>query len=203
MSKVEQRALSSKNVPAGRVKVTLLVHLRAFARDAFGDAGWERLLARTLAEDRAVLDGLLLVGGWVPIGIWNRAIEAFLTENYPDPTEATGTFAHFVADRDLHSLFRLALKMGTPDFVLGRTTSLYNRYFEAGDFAPQKIAARHWLATLTAPQHEDQGPSTFTCDAGVCAWLRRALELSGARPTVVHSKCRFRRSPHCQYDVTW
>jgi hypothetical protein len=203
MSTIEQGALSSKDDRAGQVKVTLLVHLRAFAIRAFGDAGWERVLARARGDDRAVLDGLLLVGGWVSVGIWNRAIEAFLADNYSDPREAMGTFAEFVAENDLHSLFRLALKVGAPDFVLGRTASLYNRYFEAGTFAPQKIATRHWLATLTAPRHEDEGPGLFTCDAGVCAWLKHALELSGTRPTVVHSKCRFRHSPHCEYDMTW
>jgi hypothetical protein len=185
------------------VKGTLLVHLRAFVVRDFGDAGWERLVAQVPPADRALLDGLLLVGGWIPVGVWNRAVQVFLTNNYADPAGAMAEVARFVADSDLHSIFRLVLKVGAPDFILGRTQSIYNRYFEAGTFVPKKIAARHWVASLTAPRDEEQGPGVFSCDAGISAWLKHALQLSGVQPTVVHSRCRFSRAPSCEYDLKW
>jgi hypothetical protein len=187
----------------GLVKGTLLVHLRAFVIREFGEPGWEQLVGTLRPADREVLGGLVLVGAWLPIGVWNRALETFLTANYSDPASNMGRLAKFVADRDLNTLFRLVLKVGSPDFILGRTASLYNRYFESGTFVPQKVGPQHWVATLTVPRNEDQGPGLFSCDAGISAWLVHALELSGVRPTVTHPKCRFNRSPYCQYDLTW
>jgi hypothetical protein len=187
----------------GMVKATLFVHLRAFVIREFGESGWEQLLGALRPSDREVFEGLVLVGAWLPIGVWNRALETFLTSNYSDPASNMRRLAKFIADRDLNTLFRLVLKVGSPDFILGRTASLYNRYFQSGTFVPQKVGPQHWVATLTVPRNEDQGPGLFSCDVGVCAWLGHALELSGVRPTVTHTKCRFNRSPYCQYDLTW
>lgn len=187
----------------GMVKGTLLFHLRAFVIREFGESGWKQLLEGLRPSDREVLEGLVLVGAWQPVGVWNRALEAFLTANYSDPASNMGRLAKFVADRDLNTLFRLVLKVGSPDFILSRTASLYNRYFDSGTFVPQKVGSKHWVATLTVPRHVDQGPGLFSCDAGISAWLGHALELSGVRPTVTHPKCRFSRSPYCQYDLTW
>lgn len=189
--------------PTGMVKGTLLVHLRAFVIREFGEQGWARLLETLRPADRQVLEGLVLLGGWHPVGVWNRALETFLPANYADPPATMGRLAKFVADRDLNTLFKLVLKVGSPDFILSRTASLYNRYFDSGTFVPQKIGPQHWVATLTVPRHEDQGPALFSCDAGICAWLAHALELSGVRPTVAHPKCRFNRSSYCQYDLIW
>src|SRR5277367_2122337 len=131
--------------PACKVKGTLLVHLRAFVIREFGDRGWSNLLATLRPSDRQVLEGLVLVGGWEPVGVWNRALESFLTANYSDPAGNMSRLAKFVADRDLNTLFRLVLKVGSPDFILSRTASLYNRYFDAGTFVPQKVGPQHWV----------------------------------------------------------
>ena len=189
--------------PVGMVKGTLLIHLRAFVIREFGERGWQGLLETLRPADRQVFEGLVLVGSWEPVGVWNRSLETFLTNNYSDPASNMGRLAKFIADRDLNTLFRLVLKVGSPDFILSRTASLYNRYFDAGTFVPQKIGHQHWVATLTVPRHEDQGPGLFSCDAGISAWLVHALELSGVRPTVTHPKCRFSRSMYCQYDPIW
>src|SRR5579859_2134031 len=87
--------------PVGMVKGTLLLHLRAFVIREFGENGWATLLAALRSSDRQVLDGLVLVGGWQPVGVWNRALEMFLTNNYSDPASNMGRLAKFVADRDL------------------------------------------------------------------------------------------------------
>jgi hypothetical protein len=187
----------------GRAKQTLLVHLRAFVVREFGDTGWERLVASLPAEDRTCLEGLLFSGGWIPVGIWNRAVGAFLASNYADTRVAMGDLATFIADRDLSTVFRLVLKVGSPDFVIGRAGSIYSRYFEPGTAVPQKIGPRHWRNTLVAPRGEDEGPGLDTCETGVCAWLTHALRLSGVQPTVNHVKCRFDRAPQCEYEVTW
>lgn len=189
--------------PIGRVKGTLLLHLRAFVVREFGESGWTALLSALRPSDRQVLEGLVLVGGWQPIGVWNRSLEVFLTKNYANPAGSMGRLAKFVADRDLNTLFRLFLKVGSPDFILSRMGFLYRRYFDVGALTPQKIGPQHWVATLTVPRHEEQGPGLYSCDPGFSAWLVHALELSGVRPTVTHPKCRFDRSMYCQYDLVW
>jgi len=185
------------------VKGSLLVHLRAFGIQKFGQPAWDSVVKGLRPDDQAALGGVLLVAAWQPVGVWNRTLEAFLTTNYAVPETGMRQFAGFVADRDLNSLFRLVLKVGSPEFVVGRTPSLYNRYFQEGRFEPKKLADGHWTATLTVSSHVDVGPGLLSCDSGISAWLSQALELSGVRPTVAHPRCRFRHSPFCQYDMSW
>jgi hypothetical protein len=96
------------------------------------------------------------------------------------------------------------LKMGSPEFVLGRTDSLWSRYFDVGTFENTEVAKRRWALKLTAPTGEDEAPGELTCGPGVCGWLTQALELTGVKaPRVVHTRCRFRHAPACEYEVTW
>ena len=160
-------------------------------------AGWAGLL-EAFAPPTVRCRGLVLVGGWQPVGVWNRTLEAFLTPNTPTLRDQHAA-GKFIADRDLNTLFRLVLKVGSPDFILSRTVPL-QPVLRGGTFVPQKIAPQHWVATLTVPRHEDQGPVSSAANPGICAWLVHALELSGVRPTVTHPKCRFNRSSSCQYS---
>jgi hypothetical protein len=185
------------------VKGTLLVHLGKFAVREFGQKAWDKVVDGLREGDREALRGVVLVGVWQPVGVWNRALQAFLVENYAKPETGMRELASFVADQDLNTLFRLVLKVGSPDFVLGRTPSLYNRYFQEGRFEPSKVEARHWTASLTVSADEDVGPGVFSCDAGICAWLAQALQLSGVYPRVTHPRCRFREAPSCEYDLVW
>lgn len=185
------------------VKATLLVHLHTFVLREHGSVGWSKLLGKLARDDRELLSELLIVGAWRPVGVWNRALDTFLVDNYRDPDEAMTRLAKFVASEDLTTLFKVVLKVGTPDFVLGRTPSLYHRYFNAGRFQPEKLGPKHWRATLTAPLGVEEGPGRFSCGPGISAWLSQALELTGARARVAHPRCRFLGSSVCEYDLSW
>ena len=104
---------------------------------------------------------------------------------------------------DLSTLFKLVLRVGSAEFVLTRTDSLYNRYFDTGRWAAHKRSGRFWQCELTAPIEEDQGPGELSCNEGMSAWVRRALELTNTRARVEHVRCRFAGNPSCSYEVSW
>lgn len=186
------------------VKGSLLVNLRTFvAQESAAPGAWDALLAKVPSSDRTVLSGIILVGGWYPVGVWNRALDTYLPSNFKDPDAGMAKLASFVAERDLPTLFRLVLKIGTPDFVMSRTPSLYNRYFDAGSFTPSKVEANHWHAALAVDRDVEAGPGLFSCDAGITAWLTQALQLTGVNARVHHSACRFRMNRQCEYELRW
>jgi len=59
-------------------KGTLLKNLGEYVAERHDAAAWRGIVDSLPPDDRAVLDGLLLVGGWYPVGIWNRAVAAYL-----------------------------------------------------------------------------------------------------------------------------
>lgn len=185
-------------------KGTLLLNLRAFVEKRRGAPVWRRLVEAQRPADRAVFEGLLLPAGWYPVGVWNRALTTYLTEHAPEPPREMLEIARFVADRDLNTLFKVLLRMGSPEFVLKRTDSLWTRYFDAGTFMHEQAGPRFFRLALEAPKGEDLAPSEWTCNQGVCGWITQALHLTGARQgAVIHTACRFHNAARCEYEARW
>lgn len=189
--------------PQGKIKGTLLVHLKRYALRTHGEAAWNEAQADLPVGDRRVLSEPLIVGVWYPVGVWNRVLRAYLTQNFNNPGRAMTPFAQYVAAEDLSTLFKLVLRVGSAEFVLTRTDSLYSRYFDTGRWTAQKRGGHFWQCELVAPTDEDQGPGELSCNEGMSAWVRRALELTGTRARVEHVRCRFQGAPNCSYEVSW
>ena len=189
-------------MPSG--KGTLLKNLGDYVVQRHGAAAWRAVVDSLPSDDGEVVDGLLLVGGWYPVGVWNRCIKSYITQLAHDADAEMTAVARHIADRDLNTLFKVLLKMGSAEFVLGRTDSLWSRYFDMGEFKNREVDTRKWALELTAPVGEDEAPGELTCGPGVCGWLTQALQLTGVKaPRVVHTHCRFRGAHVCTYDVTW
>ncbi|HEY2744303.1 MAG TPA: hypothetical protein VGL86_06760 [Polyangia bacterium] len=185
-------------------KGTLLKNLGDYVVEHHSQAAWREVVDGLPADDRAIIDGLLLVGGWYPVGTWNRCIAAYIARYAKDADAEMTAVARYVADRDLNTLFKVLLKMGSAEFVLGRTDSLWSRYFDMGKLEPSETDKRRWALKLTAPVGVDEAPGELTCGPGVCGWLTQALQLTGVKtPRVVQARCRFHASAACEYEVTW
>jgi hypothetical protein len=189
----------------GQAKGALLVHLREHVIRRGDEAAWERLVSAASAADREYLGALLLTGSWYPVGVWNRALTAHLaTRPAGDVRDEMMAIAERVADSDMHTLFKVTLRLASPAMVAARAGSLWNRYFDRGTLTSTETAPAHWRLTLEAPTAEELGPSEPLCAYGLVGWAQQALRLAGAKHAVVeHSKCRFAYARYCEYRVTW
>lgn len=187
----------------GRCKGSVLVHLREFVEQKHGGRAWHDVLGSLGEDDRAIFDGIIIVGGWYPVRVWNRAVGSFLPGAYADAELGMRELAAFIADRDLNTLYKMILKMGTAEFLLRRTESLWGRYFDVGAFTASEIEPRKWHLELDAPRGDDAAPDHYTCGPGVCAWLEMGLQHTGAKAAVRETRCRLVNAQRCQYEVVW
>jgi hypothetical protein len=187
----------------GKGKGTLLVNLRGFVEKHEGAARWQSLLAGLPPAEREIAGGMILTGGWYPVVIWNRLLRGYCA-GAMDPDRLMTEVARWVSDKDLNTLFKALLRMGSPSFVLARTDSLWSRYFDAGKFTPKELGDKHWHLTLEAATGDEDAPGEWTCNQGVRGWLLHALALTGAKnATLTKTLCRFRGAPRCEYEVRW
>ncbi|MFW5875747.1 MAG: hypothetical protein ACOCXM_03325 [Myxococcota bacterium] len=189
----------------GKAKGTILLHLRDFVTREAGADTWTQLVDGLPAEDRSLLGSMLLVGSWYPVGAWNRLLGAFLSGHYRDSDAGMAEVARFIAERDLNMVFKLILKMGSPEFLLKRTGSIWARYFDAGDLTHQELAPKRWRLDLTVAEGgPEAAPDRHTCGPGVAAWIQRGLEITGVRGRVelvdTRSEGPLRRY---EYRATW
>jgi hypothetical protein len=188
----------------GHVRGSLLIHTHAHVAEKHGTAAWSLVVDGAPPVDREQLGGLLITGAWYPVGLWNRTWRAYLASSGADPATEMAALAVRVADADLHTLFKLTLKLASAAQIVRRADWLWTRYFDVGAVTIQEESPTTFRSRLEAPTKEDDGPSEAICAYGVPRWLTHALSLSGATKAIVeHKRCRFSFSKYCEYRIAW
>lgn len=186
-------------------KGSLLIHTANYVREARGEPTWKELVAGMSPSDRETLDGVLLAGSWYPIGVVNRVVATFCEKYHRStPQDEMRRLAAYIADSDLSSVYKMALRFGSPEFLLKRTDSLWNRYFDVGKLTPTELEHGSWKLHLVVPYGEEIAPNTLFCGPGVPAWIEMALKLTGAKnASVRHVECRAQNGTSCSYSASW
>lgn len=187
-----------------KAKGILFGHLQDFAERTRGKAAYETAAAKLSAADREILSGFVLALGWYPVGTWNRLLEAYLHTNFENPRRGMDEFAAYLGERELRGVVKFAIKLGSPEFMLNRTSFLWSRYFDSGEFSAHEVGPRNYQLFLSAPLGEEDAPSRYNCAQGVGAWLTRGLALAGSSEGKVEERrCRFDGAPRCEFVATW
>lgn len=184
-------------------KGLLFTYLHEWAVSHHSEEAWQRALAATSPETRELYEGLLLASSWQPISAWNEIVDAFFPAQYADADAGMRAFCQDLGERELTSLVKLVLKMGSPGFLLKRTGFLWNRYFGSGSFHARELGPQRWQLWLDAVADTNRAANRLTCANGPGPWLERGFELCGCPGTVKHTRCRFDGSPRCEWEATW
>lgn len=186
-----------------QAKGSILLYFRDYVIREHGERALDRVIKQLDEQDRTLLSGFLIRGGWYPVGTWNRALMAYLPTYYRDPDDGMRALAEYIAHEDLSTVYRMALKLGSPEFLMKRTGSLWSRYFDAGTLTAEEVKQRHWKLQLDAPSGIDEAPHFFTCGPGVCAWIVQGMRLTGVNGMVEHVRCRLSAAERCEYSARW
>lgn len=162
-----------------------------------------RTVANASPEVRELYSGLILASSWKPMAVWNNIVSTFFHEHYTDPNEGMALFCGHLGERELTTLVKLVLKMGSPEFMLKRTGFLWSRYFSTGKFGAAQQEPSYWRLWLEAPADIEQTAGPLTCANGPAPWLERGLGLAGVEGTVRHLRCRYRGAPRCEFEARW
>ena len=181
----------------GQAKGSLFVHARQYV----GPTDWPDLLTTLATRDRELLSEHVATNVWYPVGLWNRLMQALLTAR---GAPVITSLSRHIAAEDVNFLFKMLLKMGSPEFLLRRTESIWSRYFDTGQFLATELEVHHWRLTLDAAKSEEDAPCSIVCTYGVTGWVSEAMALTGAQSSrLVHTRCRFHGAEVCEWSVHW
>ena len=188
---------------SGRCKGSILVHLRSYADTKYPPGAWKEVVDEAPPAERAILDGIIIAGGWYPVTVWNHALGVLLPRHrgVSIDHEMRKIAAH-IADKDLNTVYKMILRLGSPEFLLRRTDSLWSRYFDSGKLTFEEVGPKRFKLFLNAPATPG-APDRLTCDPGVCAWIEMGMKNTGVEGVVKHLECRFTNGSRCEYAVTW
>jgi hypothetical protein len=185
----------------GQAKGSLLVAVRDYVVERHGEPEWTDV-AKTLPQpERRLMEGLVLVGGWYPVAIWNRLMDELLRRH---DAAYLLTLARHIADNDLSLFFRIVLRLGSPEFVIKRLGWLFKQYFRGAVMKAAERAPRRWLIEIDGGLGIEEAPGEAVCTVGTEGWISIAMERTGVRTSrLVKMDCRFHGAPSCTFDLTW
>jgi hypothetical protein len=182
-----------------QVKGTALVSTMRFLAERFGDATVAQILARLSAEDRAVLDQELLVSAWYPLPVMLRLMKAAAAELGAQNPDLIKSMGRKSADYGIKTVYRIFIRIGSPQFVVARATRVFASYYDRGTMTA--VESRDGHAAVELRDFPDGAPEF--CDR-ILGWMARTIELSGAKDVRSrHSLCVHRGDPVCRYEGDW
>jgi len=164
-----------------------------------GEAGIDRLKHQASPELLTYLENGFHKARWYPVEQFielNVTIDRLFGQGDLGLVRALGRFG---ADANLTTIYRLFYKVGSVQWILGRSVRLWSAHYDSGYL---EVATRGPRAAILR-MRGFATPHRAHC-LSVTGWAERSIELSGGkRPAMEETKCRTRGDDHCQLDVSW
>ena len=181
-----------------QIKGTNLAHTRAFVMKEFGELGLAKVREGLGRETQSAFDSFVATN-WYPASIFVELVHALdrtLGNGDGKILERAGAYG---AEYDLTRIHRLLFRFANPGFVLEKSTEIWSRFFDTGE----------WQISRPSPTSAEGVLRDFgIVDKALCeylrAYLRRLFELVGAKQVEVrHTECRARGGKVCRFHGTW
>jgi hypothetical protein len=148
-------------------------------RKGHGDEGFARIVATLDPEARTIFEGAILPTSWYPLDAFVRLLDAELRQGAGGDERALVERAERIVEKQLRGIYRLFVKLGSPEFVLKRIAIVHMTYYngvnlETTSLTPGRAVLRY---TGYEPAHRLIGNVNI-------GFFKKALEMSGAKDVV-------------------
>ncbi len=185
---------------AARIKGSVLIARLNLLKKQGGPARVEEVLRRLPAEDRKVLEGVLMPIGWYALEL-NLRLDAAIAEALSprDRTKAFIDMGRASAEDNLNGPHHVFIRKGDPHFLLSHAPEIYRLYYAVGSRSYDKTGPRTGVLRTVGAESVTEADCLT-----IVGWYQRAIELSGGRDVrITHTKCRARGHGACEYACTW
>jgi len=140
-----------------------------------GEDGFRRILDALDPEGRSLFQGAILSTEWYPLDAFAGFLGANIRETAGGDERVLVERSAAVVENQLRGIYRLFVRLGSPDFVLRRVSIIHSNFFKGVDiqrmsYAPGRAVIRY---SGFRPQHR-------LLDYVLIGFYRKALEISGA-----------------------
>jgi len=182
----------------GQVKGTAVIATMRFLEERFGDATLASVLQALSPAERALIEPAALASSWYPMSLLLRVMRESQAAlgGHPRIMRDMGRAS---AEYGLTTVYRIFLKVGSPQFIIGHAARVFGSYFDRGEMRVRESRAGH--ATLDLLGFHEGSPEL--CER-IRGWMERTMEMSGARNLrSAHSLCVHRGDAACRFQVDW
>lgn len=140
-----------------------------------GERAYEEIVSLLDDETRRMFQGTVSASSWYSLDLFLRFLMVELNQSAAGNQEVLVTRSEKVVERQLRGVYKIFVKMGSPEFLMKRIAAVHATYFNGVGIDFKLIGPGNAIIRYTGfePQHRLIG---FT----LIGFFRKALELSGA-----------------------
>ncbi|MDY0297609.1 MAG: hypothetical protein RB296_09860 [Acidobacteriota bacterium] len=183
------------------VKGSLIATIPQFVKTKFGQDGYEKWLDTLSGDARLLFEFKIKENEWYDLRSCMLEPVAFIAQLfYQWNLEKTGwEMGRFSLDHGFKGLYRMFLKVGKPEFFVGKGPVFVSSYYR-----PAKIVVpvnERGNATVRITEFPDIDK---TVEYRIGGWMQRGLELNGCRDVNVEMvRSLMRGDPYTEYHITY
>ena len=181
------------------VKGTGLLGLLGFVKNTFGGAEYVRWLDGLSPEARQLAERSISASDWYsgPLSLEMR--RAIIDRFFGGDISGIRALGRYSGEQGLKGIYRLAIKVGSPSWVVGRLSIVFGSYFRPGEAFLVVNEPKHIIAEL-----RDFPDRSGIMEHVFCGFIEVALELSGAKDVQVNVVKSLVDSPNAaQVEMRW
>jgi hypothetical protein len=183
-----------------KVKGTGIISQIAFVRERFGEAGFDKWRDALSEPARVLVTSAVFASSWYEgehavLEPRDKICEVFFNS---DPKGAR-EIGRFTADRSLNGIYRVFVRVGSPEWTVGKVAGIFGTFFTPGELAPVFSQKGKLVMRLSGFPARSEAFEEM-----ICGFAERALELCGCKEVKVERTASLARwDPHADFSGTW
>lgn len=182
------------------VKGSAVVAIPIFIKDKFGEEGYQRWLAELSPPAREVYGSAVMVSSWYSVKeIFIEPSKKMCELFYQGDAKGAWEAGRFSAEHGLKGLYRIFVKLGSPEFIVSRASHILPMYYRPCEMKLVEHAkgrAVIHIPLFPEPHH--------LLEVRIAGWMERAIELSGGKEIGVKiTKSLAKGDPYSEFLVSW
>lgn len=144
-------------------------------KEKYGGDTFQRILNEMNEEDQKIMGGNLLPSVWYSLDTFSNFLNAEVKVLYGGDASKLQLGSAEIVSKQLKGIYKFFVKLGSPEFIIGRISSIHNSYFN-GIALEKEINDGEFVGRYTGYK---SGQAVF--EEVIIGFYKKALELSGAK----------------------
>lgn len=159
-----------------QIKGTAVLDTIRLVKQRTGDDGFNRIVALLDEEPRKMFQNEVFSSTWYPLDAFTHFLEVQIRESASGNVEVLVKGSEEVVERQLRGIYKVFVKLGSPEFVLKRIAAVHATYFKGVEIKVEMMGPGN--ATIRYTGYEQRHR---IIGYAIIGFFRKALEISGAR----------------------
>ena len=140
-----------------------------------GQSEVSKIVGNLTAESRKVFESPILFSEWYPLDAFAEFLETDIQQTAGGDREVLAVRSEKVVEAQLHGIYKIFIKLGSPGFVITRIAAVHATYFRGIKIVPEVEGHSATIRYLGFQKRHS------IMEFAIIGFFRKALAISGAK----------------------